>query len=176
MCVCVCVCMYACVRACVRVRQSEREGLVVFGRHCVRFILKKRQQKQQQQQQERQQSIRPVIRNDVMIAMKCGTVTAWINKEAAATFAFKSVTTLKGVFLSAGCGWRLWSQQRGFLKQSGCFCSPWHPDSLKSLVIHHVRDPKLTKFRLSFVKPVFSKRKQQKQTLFYSMSNKAAKQ
>lgn len=47
------VCVFVCMHVCVRVRQSEREGLVVFGRHCVRFILKKRQQKQQQQPQER---------------------------------------------------------------------------------------------------------------------------
>lgn len=30
--------------------------------------------------------------------MQCGTVAAVINKEAAATIAFKSVMTLKGVF------------------------------------------------------------------------------
>lgn len=101
-----------------------------------------------------------------MIAMKCGTVTAWINKEAAATFAFKSVTTLKGVFLSAGCGWRLWSQQRGFLKQSGCFCSPWHPDSLKSLVIHHVRDPKTNKIQPLLRESRFFKKKTTKTNTF----------
>lgn len=86
-----------CSHVCVCERRSEREGPVVFGRHCVKFILKKRQQ-QQQRQQEWQQSIQPVIRNNVVIAMKCGTVTAWINKEAAATVAFKSVMTLKGAF------------------------------------------------------------------------------
>lgn len=30
--------------------------------------------------------------------MQCGTLAAWINGETAATVAFKSVLTLKGVF------------------------------------------------------------------------------
>lgn len=56
------------------------------------------QQQQQRQQQQQQQSIQTVIRNNVTIAMQCGTVAALINKEAAATIAFKSIMTLKGVF------------------------------------------------------------------------------
>lgn len=95
------VCSYVCMYVCVSVCADDREGPMVFGRHCVRSIPKKQQQQQQQRQQQ-QQSIQTVIRNNVTIAMQCGKVAAVINKEAAATIAFKSVMTLKGVFCQPG--------------------------------------------------------------------------
>lgn len=62
------VCMYV----------GGKKGPMVFGRHCVRFSVEYKQNKQQQkknQQQERQQSIPNAIkRNNVTMAMQCGTV------------------------------------------------------------------------------------------------------